>query len=52
MLDGMFSIIIFDKKRKIFHVSRDKFGIKPLYYYKYNNEFIIASEINDYKNYT
>ena len=46
MLDGMFSIIIFDKKRKIFHVSRDKFGIKPLYYYKYNDEFIIASEIN------
>lgn len=45
LIDGMFSIVIFDKKNKILHISRDNFGIKPLYYYKLKDDYIIASEI-------
>lgn len=31
-LNGIFSIIIFDKQRDIFICARDRFGTKPLYY--------------------
>ncbi|GLT17500.1 asparagine synthetase B [Vibrio zhanjiangensis] len=31
-LNGIFSIVIFDKKRDIFICARDRFGTKPLYY--------------------
>jgi asparagine synthase (glutamine-hydrolysing) len=33
-LRGMFSIIIYDKDEKKLIVSRDTFGIKPLYFYE------------------
>lgn len=42
---GMWAFVIFDKlERKIF-ASRDRFGIKPLYYYSDAKHFCIASEI-------
>ena len=43
-LKGMFSFSILDKKNKIFLV-RDNFGMKPLYYYKDEENFFFASEI-------
>ena len=43
-LDGIFSFIIIDKKRDKIFFARDQFGVKPLYYYKTNSEFIISSE--------
>ena len=52
-LDGMFSIIIYDKVYDELIVCRDRFGKKPLYYYKDNKQIIICSEvkaINDLKN--
>ena len=33
MLDGMFSISIIDKRKEKIVISRDRFGIKPLYYF-------------------
>jgi len=43
-LNGMFAFSIYDKnKNKVFFV-RDRYGIKPLYYYKKNNLFLFASE--------
>jgi asparagine synthase (glutamine-hydrolysing) len=43
--NGMFSFLVYDtKERKIF-IARDRFGIKPLYYYSDNSKFICASEI-------
>tara|TARA_B100000035_G_C21020836_1_gene564000 strand:- start:167 stop:2005 length:1839 start_codon:yes stop_codon:yes gene_type:complete len=44
-LNGMFSFIIWDKKLKYLYGFRDRYGIKPLYYYLDNNVFIFSSEI-------
>ena len=45
LLKGMFSFVIYDvKKNKIF-AARDRFGIKPLYYYKDKNKITFSSEI-------
>ena len=43
--NGMWAFVIYDKKRNIFFMSRDRFGKKPFYYYRDNNTFIFASEI-------
>ena len=50
-INGMFSICIFDnRKEKKILLYRDRFGIKPLYYIKKNNEFIFSSSLNSFKN--
>ena len=41
----MFSFVIYDKRKNEIFVCRDHTGIKPLYYYFDNNDFIFASEI-------
>lgn len=43
--NGMWSFVIYDKKNNKIFASRDRFGVKPFYYYKDNNTFIFASEI-------
>jgi len=43
--NGMWSFCLFDKKKKILFLSRDRFGIKPLYFYNNGEKFIFASEI-------
>lgn len=43
--NGMWSFALYDiEKRQIFF-SRDRFGVKPLYVFESENEFIFASEI-------
>jgi|688.fasta_scaffold103714_2 asparagine synthase (glutamine-hydrolysing) len=42
---GMWAIIIYDKKKREVTLCRDRFGIKPLYIYKDNNQIICTSEI-------
>ena len=44
-LRGMFSFAIYDEKEKELFIARDKFGIKPLYYYLDENFFIFSSEV-------
>jgi asparagine synthase (glutamine-hydrolysing) len=44
-IDGMWSFVWFLKKKNKIYLSRDQYGQKPLYYYKNNNIFLIASEI-------
>jgi len=44
-LNGQFAFCIFDKKRNIFFLARDRLGIKPLYYYCDNKRFIFGSEM-------
>ncbi len=44
-LNGMFSFVIFDRKKKRLFGARDRFGIKPFYYYHDSRRFIFASEI-------
>lgn len=44
-LNGMWAFIIYDKKNHTVFCSRDRFGIKPLYYSLINDQLFIASEI-------
>lgn len=44
-LNGMFAFCIYDEKKDEFFIARDRFGIKPLYYYNKNKKFIFSSEI-------
>ena len=50
-LDGQFSISIIDLNKKKIFLARDKFGEKPLYYFKDNNKIIIGSDLKIYKNF-
>ncbi len=43
--NGMWAFCIYDKNKNIFFLSRDRFGIKPLYYFFDEEKFIFASEI-------
>lgn len=44
-LNGMWAFIILDCSHNTVFISRDRFGIKPLYYYQTDDEIIFASEI-------
>lgn len=43
--NGMFAFVIYDTKTKEIFGARDRFGIKPFYFYYDNDKFIFASEI-------
>ena len=49
--NGMWAFIIYDSHKDEFFCSRDRFGIKPLYYCQYNNQILVASEIKSILNY-
>lgn len=42
---GMFAFVIWDEKRKIMLLARDRLGIKPLFYYWDGRVFMFSSEI-------
>lgn len=44
-LEGMFAFAIWDATKRKMFIARDKFGIKPLFYYCDSNMLIFASEI-------
>jgi asparagine synthase (glutamine-hydrolysing) len=44
-LNGQFAFCIFDKKQNLLFLARDRFGIKPLYYYCDDKRFIFGSEL-------
>lgn len=44
-LNGMWAFSILDKKTNKLIISRDRFGIKPLYYISTEDKFIFSSEI-------
>lgn len=44
-LNGMFSFAVWDTLNHTLFAARDRFGVKPFYFYKNNNEFFFASEI-------
>lgn len=43
--NGMWAFVIYDNVKQTFFISRDRFGVKPLYFYKNKEIFIFASEI-------
>ncbi|MCX2575938.1 asparagine synthase (glutamine-hydrolyzing) [Pedobacter sandarakinus] len=48
-LKGMFAFALFDKRRNVTHLVRDKNGIKPLYYSTINQSLTFASEVKPFK---
>ena len=42
---GMWAFVIYEKKRNTLFFSRDRFGIKPFYYYNADGRIIFSSEI-------
>lgn len=45
-LNGMFAISIYDKRKNLLYLIKDRFGIKPLYYSSIKKKIIFSSEIN------
>ncbi|MBI5740661.1 MAG: asparagine synthase (glutamine-hydrolyzing) [Nitrospirae bacterium] len=43
--NGMWSFVIYDRRKNILFGARDRFGVKPFYYYKDRDYFVFASEI-------
>jgi asparagine synthetase B (glutamine-hydrolysing) len=44
-LRGEFAFVLYDVKRRLLFVARDRFGIKPLYYTVDNGRILFASEM-------
>ncbi|NMB70462.1 asparagine synthase (glutamine-hydrolyzing), partial [candidate division WWE3 bacterium] len=44
-LNGMFSFVIYDKRKRLLFGARDKIGEKPLKYYYDGKNFVFASEV-------
>ena len=44
-LNGIFAFAIWDESERKLFLARDHFGVKPLYYTFFNNNFIFASEV-------
>ncbi len=44
-INGFFAFAIYDKLQKILFIARDRYGVKPLFYYGDGNRFIFASEM-------
>lgn len=44
-LNGMFAFAVYDRERERVFMARDRYGIKPLYYFHDHNRLIFSSEI-------
>ena len=48
-LNGMFAIVIIDLHKKVVFITRDRFGIKPMYYILNDNTFAFSSELKSFR---
>lgn len=46
--NGMFSFAIYDKRNNSVFMARDRFGVKPLYYWNFKKYFRAVSEIKQF----
>lgn len=47
-LNGMFAIVIYNKKTQKLYLTRDRMGVKPLLFYKDNDSFLFSSELKSF----
>ncbi len=47
-LNGMFALVIVDLRESKIFITRDRFGIKPIYLYRHNNFFAFSSELKSF----
>lgn len=52
MLNGIFSFTIFNLNTKDLYLVRDHYGVKPLYYYNNNEQWLFGSEIKSMVQYS
>lgn len=45
LLNGIFSLMIWDKRKQKIILARDRLGVKPLYFSQTPNNFLFASEV-------
>ncbi len=45
LLEGFFAFTVYDTQQKELFIARDRFGKKPLLYYRDNDYFVFASEL-------
>ena len=50
-LNGIFAFAYLDCEKQLLYLARDRFGVKPLYYWFQNNQLLFASEIRPLKAY-
>ena len=46
--NGMWAFVIYDRRQRQLFASRDRFGIKPLYYAQIGSSFCLASELKQF----
>lgn len=44
-MNGMLAFAYYDKKSRNLYLIRDRLGVKPLYYYKTENDFVFGSDL-------
>lgn len=49
--NGMWAIALYDVKKDLLFCSRDRFGVKPFYYFDGKDEFVFASELKSITEY-
>ncbi len=50
-INGSFALAIYDREKHSLLIARDRFGIKPLYYFYSNEQFIFGSELRSILSY-
>lgn len=43
--EGMFALALWDRRERVLHLARDRFGEKPLYYGRVGDAFVFGSEL-------